>query len=85
MKRTLYILFLVCAGVVVGSLVAFLTRNVGFLSFLSYGMDFGLTTPFVLDLSVLKLTFGLSLNLNISVLIFVTLTVLIGLSVYRKR
>lgn len=85
MKRSLYCLFLICAGIVIGSLVAALSANVPFLNWLSYGMDFGLTTPFVLDLAVLKLTFGLSLKLTISVVIFVSLALVIGLSVYRRR
>jgi len=85
MKRSLYCLFLVCAGIVIGTLVAALTKDVAALSWLSYGLDFGLTSPFVLDLAVMKLTFGLSLTLNISVVIFVILSLAIGLSVWRRR
>ena len=85
MKRSLYCLFLVCAGIVIGTLVAALTKDVAALSWLAYGLDFGLTSPFVLDLAVMKLTFGLSLTLNISVVIFVILSLAIGLSVWRRR
>ncbi len=85
MKKSLYCLFLVCAGIVLGTLVAALCKDVGPLSFLAYGLDFGLTEPFVLDLSVLKLTFALSLSLNVSVVIFVSLSLAIGLALYRKR
>ena len=84
MKRTWYIVFLVCAGIIVGSLVAVLTKSVGFLSWLSYGLNFGLTEPFVLDLSVMKLTFGMTVNLNISVILFLSLFLAVGLRLYRK-
>ena len=85
MKRSLYCFFLICAGIVIGTLVAALTQDISMLSWLSYGLDFGLTSPFVLDLAVMKLTFGLSLTLNISVVIFVILSLVIGLSVYRRK
>ncbi len=84
MKKSLYCFFLVCAGIVIGTLVAALAKDTAALSWLAYGLDFGLTSPFVLDLAVLKLTFGLSFALNISVVIFVALSLGIGLSVYRK-
>ena len=52
---------------------------------LAYGMDFGITSPFVLDLSVLKLTIGAVFNLNISVIIFIVIAVLVGLGLIRRR
>ncbi len=84
MKRSLYVLFLICAGILVGSLVAALTKNIGFLSWLSFGLDFGLTQPFVLDLAVLRLTFGLTVNLNISVILFLSLFLAVGLRLYDR-
>ena len=85
MRKSLYTLFLLCAGIVLGTLVAALTKDIPTLSWLAYGLEFGLTSPFVLDLSVMKLTFGLSLSLNVSVVIFVVLSLAIGLAVYRRR
>ncbi len=85
MKNSLIILFFVCAGIVLGSLVADLTSNVKPLSWLSYGLKFGLTEPFVLDLSVLKLSLGLAFNLNISIIIFVSLAVVIAYQVTGRR
>ena len=40
-KGWLFELFLVCVGVVFGSLVAELAKPVGFLSWLSYSLSFG--------------------------------------------
>ncbi len=85
MKNSLIILFFVCAGIVLGSLVAELTSSVKALSWLSYGLKFGLTQPFVLNLSVLQLSLGLAFNLNISVIIFVSIAVVIAYKVTGKR
>ena len=50
MKQTLWIVFLICAGIVAGSLVAELTADIGWLSWLSYALTFGLNPPFTLDM-----------------------------------
>lgn len=78
MKKTLYVLLLICIGVVVGTLTANLTGNIAWLSWLSFGREFGLTSPFVLNLGVIAITFAITVNLNISVIIFAVLSLLIG-------
>ncbi len=85
MKQSLIMLFFVCAGIVLGSLVAHLAKDISWLSWLSYGMKFGITSPFTLDLSVLTLTLGASFNLNIAVIIFIVIAVFIGLTVTHRR
>ena len=77
-NNVLYTVFLVCVGVVLGTLVAELTQNVSGLSWLAYGHSFGMTEPLVLDLFFLKLTIGLLLNLNVSVIIFILLSLVVG-------
>lgn len=78
MKKTLYVILLICIGVVVGMLIANLSENISWLSWLSFGREFGLTSPFVLNLGIIILTFGMTLNLNISIIIFVVLSLFIG-------
>lgn len=73
------ILFLL-AGLVIGGLIGQLTSSVDFLWWLSYGESFGLTEPIVLDLSVLKLTFGLTFKINIASI----LGVIISMFIYRR-
>ena len=85
MKRSLIMLFFVCAGIVIGSLVGRATADISWLSWLSFGMSFGLTSPFVLDLGVLTLTLGITFDLTISVILFTVITVLLGLSLLRRR
>ncbi|MBQ2709505.1 MAG: DUF4321 domain-containing protein [Clostridia bacterium] len=74
----LYNFFLVLVGIVVGTFVAYICKGVNALSWLAYGVDFGLESPLVLDLGILQLTFGISINLTLSVVIFVILSLVIG-------
>jgi hypothetical protein len=71
-------MLLICIGVVTGMLAASMTENIPWLSWLSFGREFGLTSPFVLNLGIIVLTFAVTLNLNISVIIFITLSLFIG-------
>ena len=84
MKQNLLNLFLVCVGVVVGTLAAELCADIPLLSWLSYGMKFGMATPATFDLRVITLTLGVSLNLNISVIIFIVLSVVLGNLIAKK-
>ena len=74
----LYNFFLVLVGIVVGTFVGYICKGVIALSWLAYGVDFGLESPLVLDLGILQLTFGISINLTLSVVIFVILSLVIG-------
>ena len=76
--------FLICVGIVVGSMVADLTAGISGLSWLSYGLDFGLTSPFVLDMSVFHLTLGISVKITISSVIFVAISLVLGRLIVRK-
>ncbi|MBE6626631.1 MAG: DUF4321 domain-containing protein [Ruminococcaceae bacterium] len=76
--------FLICVGIVIGSMVADLTAGVSGLSWLSYGLDFGLTSPFVLDMSVFHLTLGISVKITISSVIFVAISLVLGRLIVKK-
>lgn len=78
-KIWILILFIFC-GLVVGSLIGEICSNIDFLWWLSYGQEFGLSTPVQLDLHVIKITFGLMFKINISSVIGLILAILI----YRK-
>lgn len=73
------LLFILC-GIVIGGLLGDLASKVDFLWWLSYGESFGLSQPIELDLSVIKLTFGLMFKINISSIIGMILAIFI----YRK-
>lgn len=76
--------FLICAGIVVGAMVAEMTAGIPLLSWLSYGLDFGTESPLVLDLNVLRLTVGISFKITISTIIFVALSLILGRLIVRK-
>ena len=80
-EKNIWILILfVLWGIVVGGLLGDLASKVDFLWWLSYGESFGLSQPIELDLSVIKITFGLMFKINISSIIGMILAIFI----YRK-
>lgn len=75
--------FLVCVGIVIGEMVAEMTASVPYLSVLSYGLDFGTESPVVIDLNVLRLTFGINIKITISTIIFTALSLLLGRTITK--
>lgn len=70
------ILFILC-GIVLGGLLGMLADHVAVLSFLNYGQTFGLSSPLVLDLGVLTLTFGVTIRISIASIIGVIISIVI--------
>ena len=71
-----FVLFILC-GIVLGGFLGMLADSVSFLSFLNYGQTFGLSSPVVLDLGVIVLTFGLTIRISIASIIGVIISVVI--------
>ena len=63
-----------------GGLLGELASRVDFLWWLAYGNSFGLSSPLELDLSIMKITFGLTFRMNIASIIGMILSIFI----YRK-
>lgn len=85
MKKRFWLnFFLICIGIVIGSMVAELTTGISGLSWLSYGLDFGTSSPLVLDMNVFHLTIGIGVKITISSVIFVTLSFILGRLIARK-
>ena len=65
-KRSGWVLLIfLLSGLVLGSLIGELTKDISWLWWLNYGQNFGLENPLILDLSVIKLTFGLMIKINV--------------------
>ena len=79
-KSVWILLVFILSGLVIGGLLGKLASSVSWLWWLSYEQQFGLETPIVLDLSVLKLTFGLMFKINIASIIGMVLAIFI----YKK-
>ena len=75
----IFVIFIL-AGLVIGGLLGELASKVDFLWWLSYGQEFGLSSPLVLDLGVIKLTFAIIFKINIASII----GVIISMFIYRK-
>ena len=78
-KNNWALFLLLLSGIVLGGFIGNLASGVPGLSWLSYGQSFGLTSPIVLDLGILVLTFGLSIKITIASII----GVLIAIFIYR--
>lgn len=70
-KRDLVLIFLLLAGVILGSLLASATAKVPFLGWLSYGGSAGISTgePMLLDLAVVQVAFGFQVQINVAQII----------------
>ena len=72
------ILFILC-GIVIGGLLGQLASSGDWLSWLSYGQEFGLSTPVNLNLQVISITFGLMFKINIASII----GIIVAIVMYR--
>lgn len=74
-KNTWTCFLLILAGIVLGGFIGSLFPD----TWVNYGQTFGLSSPFVLDLGILSLTFGLTIKITIASII----GILLGIVVYR--
>ena len=76
-KNNWALFLLLLAGSVLGGFIGNLAAGVPGLGWLAYGQSFGLTSPIVLDLGIMVLTFGLTINITIASIIGVLLAIVI--------
>lgn len=79
-KNIWILLIFILSGLVIGGLLGKLASQIDFLWWLGYGQSFGLTNPLELDLSILKITFGVVFDINIASIIGMAIAIFI----YRK-
>lgn len=79
-KNIWILLIFILSGLVVGGLLGEIASKVDFLWWLGYGESFGLASPVELDLSIIKITFGLLFKINIASIIGMAISIFI----YRK-
>ena len=82
MKRTFLFLFYLLAGIVTGGLLASFLSGIPALSWLAYTKTIGLSAanPAVLDLSIVKITFGFSMSVSMAQII----TLSIAMFIYNR-
>lgn len=64
---------LILAGIVIGGFIG----NLLPVDWLNYGESFGLSSPIVLDLGILCITFGLSIKISVASIIGIILAIII--------
>ncbi len=74
------LLVFILSGLVIGGLLGKLAGNVPWLWWLGYEQEFGLENPIMLDLNVLRITFGFAVKINIASIIGMILAIFI----YKK-
>ncbi|MBQ8298289.1 MAG: DUF4321 domain-containing protein [Clostridia bacterium] len=79
-KRYWVFLIFLFSGIIIGGLLGELASKIPFLSWLAYGKSFGLTDPLVLDINILKISFGFLVELNVASII----GILIAMLLYKK-
>ena len=79
-KNIWILLIFILSGLVIGGLLGKLAGNVSWLWWLSFEQKFGLESPIILDLNVLKITFGFAIKINIASIIGMGLAIFI----YKK-
>ena len=79
-KRYWVFLIFLFSGIIIGGLLGELASQISFLSWLAYGKSFGLTEPLVLDINILKVSFGFLVELNVASII----GIIIAMLLYKK-
>lgn len=79
MKKTFAFIFFMLAAIVLGALLAYVCKNVSFLSWMAWGKSLGINDVSV-DLYVISFSLSLNVNFTISQLI----TIPVGLIIYNK-
>lgn len=79
-KNFWILIIFILSGLVIGGLIGEIASKINGLWWLSYGKEFGLTSPLQLDLNVLKVTFGLTVKINIASIV----GIFIAIFVYKK-
>ncbi len=74
-KNSWTCLILILAGIVLGGFIGSMFPE----SFLSFGQTFGLTSPVILDLGILTITFALTIKITIASI----LGIILGIIIYR--
>ena len=74
MKKNNWACFLmILAGIVIGGFIG----NLLPVEWLNYGQSFGLSSPIVLDLGILCVTFGLSIKITIASILGIIVSIII--------
>ena len=75
-KHLNFLLFIL-AGIVIGGFLGTYLGNLPYMGFLKFGDTFGMSSPLVLDLGIMVLTFGLTITINIAGIIGILIAIIL--------
>ncbi len=76
-KGAMNVIFAV-AGAIIGEVVAFISKNVSFLSWLGYKVNLGITSPIEINLIIVKFNLGFYFVFCPALVIFIILALAFG-------
>lgn len=76
-KNTWICILFILAGLVIGGLLGNIAQDISALSWLNYGQEIGISEPFVLNLSFLKLSFSIMFYMNVASIVGLIVAMLI--------
>lgn len=79
-KNIWILLIFILSGIVIGGLLGEIASKVDILWWLNYGQEFGMSEPFTLDLSIMKISFSLMFKITVASIIGIAISIF----VYRK-
>lgn len=87
LKRILLLIFFLIAGTVAGALIASLCLEIPALSWLGFSRTVGFnpSSPMMLDLSVVKFSFGFSVSISVAQVLTIGLCIFLYNLVIRRR
>ena len=85
LKTWVYNALFAIAGMVIGEVIAALTKNVPFLSWLSYKVNLGITSPLDINLIIARFQIGFYIVLNPALIIFVIVALAVGNIIIASR
>lgn len=86
MKKTAVFFFFLIAGTVTGAMLAAMTAGVPLLGWLSYSTTVGIpfSSPLVLDLAIIKLSFAAEMGINAAQIATITIAMLVYRHIAQK-
>lgn len=79
-NNILIFILVILAGIVLGGFIGEYLGSIPFLDWLKYGKEFGLISPLILDLGVIKITFALTIKFTLGVII----GLVVAIFLYKK-
>ncbi len=87
LKRALLLIFMLVAAAVIGALLATIFADISFLSWMGFSRTIGISpdSPLVVDLSVVRFSFGFTTTISVAQVLCVALAIVLYNVITKKR